>query len=82
MESRTWFVMRTLEAYLASFGASFAQVVHQTVFIKEPRLFPVLERIASLFYGCELPPTTIVPIAGTTPLPGAELEIEVIASAA
>lgn len=81
MESRAWFVFRTLEGYLASFGSSFARVVHQTVYIKDPRLFPILERIATLFYGCTLPPTTIVPIADTTPLPTAELEIEVVSSA-
>jgi enamine deaminase RidA (YjgF/YER057c/UK114 family) len=81
MESRAWFVFRTLENYLASLGSSFGEVVHQTVFIKHPQLFPELERIATLFYGPTLPPTTIVPIAGTTPLPTAELEIEVIAAA-
>jgi enamine deaminase RidA (YjgF/YER057c/UK114 family) len=81
MESRAWFVFRTLEIYLASFNATFGHVVHQTVFIKHPHLFPVLESIAMLFYGSKLPPTTVVPIAGTTPLPTAELEIEVIATA-
>jgi enamine deaminase RidA (YjgF/YER057c/UK114 family) len=81
MESRAWFVYRTLEAYLTSFEASFSDVLHQTVFMKNPHLFPVLERIATLFYGRTLPPTTVVPISGTTPLPEAGLEIELIASA-
>lgn len=81
MESRAWYVFRTLETYLASFGSSFAGVLHQTVFISNPQLFPILERIATLFYGSTLPPTTIVPITGTTPLPTAELEIEVVATA-
>lgn len=80
MESRTWFVHKTLEHYLAAYGADFGNVLHQTVFMKDCRLFPVLERIATLFYGRTLPPTTIVPITDTTPFPESELEIEVIAA--
>ena len=81
MESRAWYVYRTLEGYLQKFGNSFDRVVHQTVFMEHPEEFPVLERIATLFYGATLPPTTLVPIADTTPFRSAELEIEVVARA-
>jgi enamine deaminase RidA (YjgF/YER057c/UK114 family) len=80
MESRAWFVHKTIEHYLAACGAGFGNVLHQTVFMKDSRLFPVLERVATLFYGRTLPPTTIVPITDTTPFPTSELEIEVIAA--
>jgi enamine deaminase RidA (YjgF/YER057c/UK114 family) len=80
MESRAWFTYRTLEAHLAALGASFKDVVHQTVFIEHPREFPILERVATMFFGATLPPTTIIPIADTTPFRPAELEIELIAT--
>ncbi len=82
MESRAWFVYRTLEAYLRAFDSSFTRVVHQTVFMKDPRQFPTLERIATMFCGNTLPPTTVVPIVDTTPFPTAEIEIELVATTA
>ena len=80
MEARAWYVYKTLEAYLEKLDASLDQVVHQTVFIEDARQFPVLERVATMYFGACLPPTTVVPISDTTPFRSAELEIDFVAA--
>ena len=74
-----WWVYKKLQAYLQASGMSMDDVVHQSVFMVQPAEFPALERIAEQFFGPRLPPTSLVPIKGTTPYPQASLEIEVIA---
>jgi enamine deaminase RidA (YjgF/YER057c/UK114 family) len=77
-QARAWFVYQQHMTYLEMYGSSFDQVVHQTVFLCDPREYPSVERIASLFYGPKMPPTTLIPIADTSPYPEAQLEIEVV----
>jgi enamine deaminase RidA (YjgF/YER057c/UK114 family) len=74
-----WFVYQKLKSYMEAHGSSMENVVHQSVFMVNPADYPALERIATLFYGSKLPPTSLVPIVGATPYPEAKLEIEVIA---
>ena len=77
-----WWVYKKLETYLKASGMTMDDVVHQSVFMTQPAEFPALERIAEQFFGPKLPPTSLVPIKGTTPYPQATLEIEVIATPA
>jgi enamine deaminase RidA (YjgF/YER057c/UK114 family) len=79
IEARAWYVYRVLATHLERVGVRLQDVVHQTVFITDVRQVPALERIATLFFGATLPPTTTVPIVDTTPFAGAGLEIEVVA---
>lgn len=79
IESRAWYIYRTLTEHLGRLGVSFDDVVHQTVYIEHAREFSALERIATLYFGRTLPPTTVVPIADTTPFRPAELEIDLVA---
>ncbi len=74
-----WHVYNKLKEYLEACGASMDDVVHQSVYMVDTNEFPALERIAALFFGPKLPPTTLVPILGATPYRQATLEIEAIA---
>jgi enamine deaminase RidA (YjgF/YER057c/UK114 family) len=69
-----------LERALADYGASMADVVHQTLYVTDGNYVPAIERIAALSYGQTLPPTTVVPILSTSPFRESLLEIEVIAA--
>jgi enamine deaminase RidA (YjgF/YER057c/UK114 family) len=80
IQARAWFVYQRHRAHLAAYGAAFPDVVHQTVFLSDPAEYPALERVATLFFGPELPPTTVVPIRPGAPIPGARLEIELVAA--
>jgi len=79
--AESWHVYQQLKAYLEACGSSMDQVVHQTLHMVNPADYPALERIATLFYGPKLPPTTVVPIVGTSPYPEATLEAELVAVA-
>ena len=80
IQAKAWFVYKKIGSYLAEHGASFADVVHQTVFMHYPADYPALERVATLFFGRKVPPTSIIPIKDTSPYQEAKLEIEVIAA--
>ena len=56
-------------------------VVHQAVYMVHPAEVPARERMAALFCGAKLPPTTLVPVLGATPYREATLESEVVAVA-
>jgi enamine deaminase RidA (YjgF/YER057c/UK114 family) len=74
--AEAYFVYRELKSCMEIHGSSMGNVVHQTVYMANPADYPALERIATLFYGSELPPTTLIPILGTSPFAQATLEIE------
>jgi enamine deaminase RidA (YjgF/YER057c/UK114 family) len=76
--AKAWFVYQKLKECMKGYGSSMENVVSQRVFMAQPADYPALERIATLFYGPQLPPTTVVPILDTSPYPEAGLEIEVI----
>lgn len=79
IQARAWYVLGEQRGYLERHGASFDDVVHQTVYMCNPQDYPALERVSTLFFGNRLPPTTLVPITDTSPFREAELEIEMIA---
>ena len=79
--AQAWFAYQLLKSYTEDNRSSMENVVHQTVYIVNPAEYPSLERIATLFYGSKLPPTSIVPILGCTPYEQAQFEIELIAVA-
>ncbi len=76
------FVYELIGAGLASYGCSFADVTHQTVYLVDVGDYPALERMAVLHYGRRFPPTSVVPILGASPFRETLLEIEVTAVAA
>ncbi len=76
--AKAWFVYQRLKSCLEQYGGSMDHVISQRVFLAQPADYPALERVATLFYGAQLPPTTLVPILDTSPYPEAGLEIEVI----
>lgn len=76
--AKALFVYGELKSCMEIHGSSMANVVHQRVYMTNPADYPALERIATLFYGPELPPTTLIPILDTSPYREAELEIEVV----
>lgn len=77
--AKALFVYGELRSCMEIHGTSMANVVHQRVYMVNPADYPAVERIATLFYGAELPPTTLIPILDTSPYREAGLEIEVIA---
>ena len=78
-QARAWFVYQKLATYLKLHGSSFKDVLHQTIYLCRPAEYANVERVATLFYGPKLPPTTVIPIVDTSPFPEALLEIELIA---
>ena len=79
--AQAWYVYQLLKSYTETNRSSMENVVHQTVFMANPADYPALERVATLFYGSKLPPTSLVPILTTSPFEEATLEIEVVAIA-
>lgn len=73
------YVYQALARCLESFGASMVDVVHQTVYLVDCNDCPAVERVASGYFGAELPPTTVVPITSTSPYAQSRLEVELIA---
>jgi len=78
-QSRGWFVYERLRKDLESRGASFADVVQQTVYLADVADYPALERVALSVFDGALPPTTVIPILDTSPFAEAKLEIDLIA---
>jgi enamine deaminase RidA (YjgF/YER057c/UK114 family) len=78
--AQTLFVYEKLKSYLEAYGLSMDRTLHQTVYIMNPAEYPIVERMATLFFGSKLPPTTIVPIQGVSPFREALLEIEITAA--
>ncbi len=79
--AESWCIYSKLKNYIEASGATMGDVVHQSVYMVHPSEFPALERIAALFFGAKLPPTTLVPVLGATPYRDATLEIEIVAVA-
>jgi enamine deaminase RidA (YjgF/YER057c/UK114 family) len=69
-----------LERALADYGATMADVVHQTLYVMDGADVAAIERVAALTFGHALPPTTVIPILSTSPFRESRLEIEVIAA--
>ena len=77
-----WHVYKSIEKDLEAFQTPMENVLHQSIYMANPADYPALERIATMFYGAKLPPTTVVPISGNTgPFKEGRLEIAVIALA-
>jgi enamine deaminase RidA (YjgF/YER057c/UK114 family) len=79
--AEAWYIYQLLKSYTEANHSSMENVVHQSVYMVNPADYPAVERIATLFYGSKLPPTSLVPILGTSPFKEAKLEIEVVAVA-
>jgi enamine deaminase RidA (YjgF/YER057c/UK114 family) len=77
--AQSLFVYEKLRSYLHACGLGMDRTVQQTVYMVNPSDYPQVERIATLFFGRTLPPTTIVPIRGVSPFREALLEIEITA---
>ena len=77
--AQTLFVYEKLRSYLEAYGLGMDRALQQTVYMVNPADYPLVERVASLFFGAKLPPTTIVPIRGVSPFREALLEIEITA---
>jgi len=73
------YVYAKLADALRSVGADMQDVVHQTVYVTDARDCAAIERVATLYFGADLPATTVVPIVGTSPYAESRLEIELVA---
>jgi enamine deaminase RidA (YjgF/YER057c/UK114 family) len=70
-----------LRAHLADHGASAADVVQQTVFLRRPREDrAAVARAARVFFGAQTPPTTLLAAADLGFHPGVDVEIELVAA--
>lgn len=79
VQVQAWDVYERHAESLGLHNASFDDVVHQTVYLRDPAQYPALERVAVEFYGQRIPPTSLVPIVDTSPYWEADLEIEMVA---
>jgi enamine deaminase RidA (YjgF/YER057c/UK114 family) len=74
-------VYERLRSYLAAHGASPADVVHQTVFVRDEQTGrAAVTSAARAFFGGEIPPTTLLPAADIGFHPGCDVEIELVAA--
>ena len=79
VEVQTWDVYSRHAESLAQCDVSFEDVIHQTVFMRNPSEYSALERVANQFLGPVIPPTSLVPILDTSPFLDADIEIELVA---
>jgi enamine deaminase RidA (YjgF/YER057c/UK114 family) len=82
VQVQAWDVYERHAQSLGLHNSSFDDVVHQTVYMRDPAQYPALERVAAELYGGRIPPTSLVPIADTSPYWEADIEIELVAFAA
>jgi enamine deaminase RidA (YjgF/YER057c/UK114 family) len=75
-------VYERLRSHLAAHGASPADVLHQTVFVRHASDADGLAEAAREFYGAEAqsPPTTLLNVTDLGFRPGCDVEIELIAA--
>ncbi len=76
-------VYKRLGLHLATYGASPASVLQQTVFVRRARDGEAVSAAASEFYGTDAPqpPTTLLGVADIGFHPGCDVEIELVAAA-
>ena len=76
-------VYERLGSHLAAHGASAADVVQQTVFVRRARDGEAIAAAAREFYGADTPqpPTTLLGVADIGFHPGCDVEIELVAAA-
>lgn len=79
IRAKAWYVYQLHVGYLQAYGLDLADVVHQTVYLKDATEMAVVERVGTMFFGPTLPPTTFIPIVDTSPFSEASIEIEVVA---
>ena len=69
-----------LRADLAAHGASPANVLHQTVFLRHARDRDAITDAARAFFGDRIPPTTLLSATDIGFHPGCDVEIELVAA--
>jgi 2-iminobutanoate/2-iminopropanoate deaminase len=74
-------VCEQLVNHLCEHGASPADVVHQTLFVRRSEDVPAIEREMRAFLGPANTPTTVVPAADLGFRSGVDVEIELVAEA-
>jgi enamine deaminase RidA (YjgF/YER057c/UK114 family) len=80
LERQAGEVYERLGADLAAHGASPANVLHQTVFVRHLRDRGAVADAARAFFGENIPPTTLAGVADIGFHPGCDVEIELIAA--
>lgn len=78
MAAQTYSILRDTQAVLEDNGASFADVVKTTIYVKNVNDLPAWERVYTRFFGDNPPPTTIV---GCTELGVSRFTLEIELSA-
>jgi 2-iminobutanoate/2-iminopropanoate deaminase len=81
VESQAGEVYERLGADLAAHGASPANVLHQTVFVRHLRDRDAITVAARAFFGSDIPPTTLLGAADIGFHTGCDVEIELVAAA-
>jgi enamine deaminase RidA (YjgF/YER057c/UK114 family) len=77
--AQSWQVYREIEKMLNAVGSTLKQAVQQTVLMRDPTQYAVVEQAARALIGQDLPATTVLPCDDIGPYPGLLLEIETIA---
>ncbi len=73
-------VYERLSADLSAHGASPANVLHQTVFLRHARDRDAIADAARAFFGDRIPPTTLLSATDIGFHPGCDVEIELVAA--
>lgn len=79
LQAQTWLSYHDIKAMVERAGSDMSRVVYQSVLVREAAQYPVVEQIASYFYGGRIPPTTITEVNNIGPYDGLLLEVWVIA---
>jgi enamine deaminase RidA (YjgF/YER057c/UK114 family) len=77
--AQAWLIYSAVSRMLEGAGASIGRVVLQKVLMRDASQYPTVERVARIFFGGRLPPTTVMGCSDIGPYPGLEFEVETIA---
>jgi enamine deaminase RidA (YjgF/YER057c/UK114 family) len=82
MLAQAWQAYRNLAAILEDGGSGLDRLVREVVYLREPRLLPLLDRVRRRVFGPEaaLMPTTVVSVAEVSRESAALLEIDMVAA--
>lgn len=62
IRAQTWYVYQRIARLLATHGSALQHIVHQSIYIRDPRDYPACEAVVRRVLGVELPATTVVPV--------------------
>lgn len=77
--AQAWYIYQSLDKMLRDGGSMLSKVVRQNIYVRDVSDYIAIERVASILYKGNIPPTTLTPVNDLGPSKEVLMEIEVIA---